>query len=69
MTKDELTKYFTHHPPKEDQAERYQKIRDAALHLGEVILENSTPTADQTAAIRLLRECVWTANSGIACHE
>ena len=28
ITKDDIKNRFTHHPPKEDQADRYVKIRE-----------------------------------------
>ena len=42
-------------------------IREAAKNLAKVIVNNTPPSADQSAAIRLLRESVMTANSAIAC--
>jgi predicted RNA polymerase sigma factor len=68
MTDAELVNYFTYHAPKGDQTERYQRIREAALVFARVVLANTTASADQTAAIRKLREAVMTANQGIACE-
>lgn len=68
MTDDELVNFFTYHAPKGDQPERYQKIRAAALDFARVIVANTKASADQTAAVRKLRECVMTANQGIACE-
>lgn len=69
MTEKDLVNLFTYHPPKGDQAERYQKIRDAAHSFAKVIVSETPPSADQTAAIRKLRETVMTANAAIACNE
>lgn len=69
MTKDELENAFTYHAPKGDQPARYQAIRSKARELAELILANTPPCADQTAAIRKLRECVMTANAAIALNE
>jgi predicted RNA polymerase sigma factor len=68
MTDAELVNYFTYHAPKGDQTERYQRIREAALAFARVVVANTTASADQTAAMRKLRECVMTANQGIACE-
>jgi hypothetical protein len=68
MDDKELVNFFTYHTPKDDQPERYQKIRAAALEFARVIVANTGKSADQTAAIRKLRECVMTANQGIACE-
>jgi hypothetical protein len=57
---------FRYHPPSPDQIPKYQAIRDAALEFAKVLIVNTPTCADQTAAIRKLRECVMTANSAIA---
>jgi hypothetical protein len=69
ITAQDIESWFTYHSPKGDQPERYKLIRDKAKELAEVIIENTPPSADQTASIRLLRECVMTANASIACGE
>lgn len=69
MTKNELHEMFTYHPPKGDQPERYQKIRSAAEQFALVILENTPACADQTVAIRKIRESVMVANASIAINE
>lgn len=69
MTVAEIEEIFTYHPPKGDQLERYQKIRDKAKELALTIRECTPPSADQTAAIRKLRECVMTANASIALED
>lgn len=61
-----LDKVFTYQPPKQGQAEKYQAIRDAAKNLAKVIEANTPICADQSAAIRKIREAVMTANSAIA---
>lgn len=68
MTQAEIDNYFMYHTPKGDQNDRYTKIRAKAKELAEVILECTPASADQTAAVRKLRECVMTANAGIACE-
>lgn len=57
---------FTYHKPEGDDPERYQAIRDAAKQLALVIAKNTPKCADQSAAIRLVREAVMTANASIA---
>jgi len=49
--------------------QRYTTIREAALQFAKVLLANSPACADQTAAIRKVREAVMTANAAIACNE
>lgn len=65
----DLANLFTYHAPKGDQQERYVLIRDHARAMAEAIVRCCPPSADTTAAIRKLRECVMTANAAIACNE
>lgn len=66
MTHEEINRLFTYHPPKPGQPERYTAIRDVARVLAQTIIDNTPAGADQSAAIRKLRECVMTANAAIA---
>jgi len=63
---DTIDDLFTYHPPTGDQPARYEAIRAAAKTFAHVLLDHTPPSADQTAAIRKLRECVMTANAAIA---
>jgi hypothetical protein len=68
MISDEMLKnWFTYHSPSPDQLPKFQKIRDAGLALAEAIVECTPPSADQSAAIRHIREGCMTANAAIAC--
>lgn len=69
LTKEDIEDLFTFHAPTEGQPERYINIRTAAKHLALVIVENTQPCADQSAAIRHLREAVMTANASIALEK
>jgi phosphomannomutase len=57
---------FTHHHPTPEKLHHYEAIHAAAKHFAAVILANTPPSADQTAALRLLREATMTANAAIA---
>lgn len=59
---------FTYHPPTGDQPDRYQNIRDAAKLLAHTIMQNTPRCADQSAAVRKVREAVMTANAAIATN-
>lgn len=65
----DLDKWFVYHPPTADQAERYARIRATARSFAAVIIALTPRCADQTAAIRKVREAVMTANAAIACEE
>jgi hypothetical protein len=69
MTQSDVDNLFKYHPPKDDQVERYNKIRKAGKYFASAILNNTPASADQTAAIRKVREAVMTANAAIACNE
>lgn len=65
----QIEEWFTYHPPRGDQPERYVKIREGARAFAYVILENAPESADRTAALRKLRETVMTVNAAIALEE
>src|SRR5690242_18333210 len=67
LSPDDLINWFTYHAPTQEQLPKYQAIRDAGLNLARAIVENSPPSADQTAAVRKVREACMTANAAIAC--
>jgi hypothetical protein len=69
ITAADVEELFTYHAPKEGQPERYQAIREAAKNLANVIIANTPASADQSAAIRHLREAVMTANASIALEK
>lgn len=63
-----IEEWFTYHAPTPEQIEQYQAIRDKAKELALTIARNAPVSADQTAALRKLREAVMTANAAIACR-
>lgn len=63
---DKINDLFSYHAPSGDQPARYEAIRAAAKTFAQVLVANTPQSADQTAAVRKLRECVMTANAAIA---
>jgi hypothetical protein len=61
-----VNEIFTYHAPTENQIPKYEKLRNAAKTFALTIIETTPSGADQTAALRKLREAVMTANSAIA---
>jgi hypothetical protein len=69
--------WFRYHPPTEtaerdsmtpaEVGARYERLRDAGKAFAEVIAAETPICADQTVAIRHVREAVFTANAAIAC--
>jgi hypothetical protein len=63
---DPIDDVFTYHAPNAEQLVKYQAIREAAKHFARIIQQNTPYCADQTAALRKVREAVMTANAAIA---
>jgi len=62
----DLEHIFTYHAPEKEDIEKYAVLRNAAKEFAEAIIKNTPKGADQTAAIRKVREAVMTANAAIA---
>ena len=62
----DLEELFTYHPPNAIQELAYTNLRKAAKQFATVILQNTPPSADQSAAIRKVRETIMTANAAVA---
>ena len=67
ITQSDLDHWFSYHKPEGDQGVRYEQIRSAARDFAQTILTLTPPSADQTVAIRKIREAVMIANASIAC--
>lgn len=61
-----LRDIFSYHKPEGDQPAQYERIRAAAFEFAKTIVENTPRCADQSAAIRHVREAVMTANASVA---
>lgn len=64
-----LDDVFTYHAPTQAQIPRYEEIRAAAKRFAQIVVNNTPASADQTAAIRKIREAVMTANAAIALER
>lgn len=63
---EDLDEIFTYHAPTEVDVKRYEAIRESGRLLARTIIENSPQCADQTMAIRTVREAVAWANAAVA---
>lgn len=65
FTDEEINDMFTYHldPTK---APNYKAINEAAENLVRVIVANTRPSADQSCAIRHVRDARMTANAAVA---
>jgi hypothetical protein len=61
-----LREIFTYHSPELEQIPKYNALRDAAYVFALAIVANTPKCADQSAAIRLVREACFTANAAVA---
>lgn len=68
ITEERLLNWFTYHAPSPEQIPAYEEIRAAGLEFAKTILRLTPPSADQSSAIRKIREAVMTANAAIACQ-
>lgn len=62
----DFDKIFTFQPATPELILKYQVIRDKAKEFAMVMVANTPRCADQTAALRKIREAVMTANAAIA---
>jgi hypothetical protein len=67
ISQEQLDNWFQYHAPENLDIVAYAEIRDAGKALAEVIVRNTPSSADQTAAVRKVREAVMTANCARAC--
>lgn len=67
VTHDKLEHWFADHPKRDDEVPQYQAILQAGKHFAGVIIDNSPTSADQSHAIRHIRNAVHAASDAIAC--
>jgi len=69
MDINDLENRFTYHPPCNDQAERYERIRAEALRFA-LLIEGLCPDSrERSLAVTNLEETVMWANASIARNE
>lgn len=66
MDDKDLQKRFTYHPPKGDQALRYEMIRDRAHDFAAFINEKCPDSREKSLAVSHLEDAVMRANAAIA---
>ena len=66
ITSENIENWFTYHAPTELEP-RYLAIREAGKAFATVVVANTPSSADQTVAVRKIREAVMVANQAIAC--
>jgi len=67
MTAEQIDNWFSYHRPTPEQQAAYEHLRAKAKEFAHALNDVAPESADKTAAMRKLRECVMTANAAIAC--
>ena len=60
---------FTYHPPKADQPERYDRLRNKGKDLAHMIDELCPDSRESHLALTHLEQSIMWANAAIARHE
>lgn len=68
-TDEQLERRFAHHPPKDDQAQRYGQVRSTLLQAAKDCVALTPVSPEQTRAINALHEAMMLFNAAIACNE
>ena len=68
-TQKRIENNFTYHPPKADQPTRYERIRERAKEMNELICRLTPASREQSVALTKLEEVVFWANAAIARNE
>ena len=69
ITVEGLENRFTYHAPQGDQAERYTKLRTAALHFARMVVELCPSSPERSTSLSHLDASVMFANAAIARHQ
>jgi hypothetical protein len=64
-----LENNFKYHTPKEDQAVRYENVRDAAKEFAKTLVALCPPSRELSVALTELETAVMWANAAIARNE
>jgi hypothetical protein len=68
-TYEQLLNRFIHHPPKDDQADRYTLVRDAILTAAVACVAQTPCSPEQTRALNALDEAMFCFCAAIARNE
>ena len=66
MSEKDLENWVSYYVPQAGQAEKFEAIRAAGKAFAQLICDWTAPSAHQTAAVRKIREAVYTANAAMA---
>lgn len=66
---DRLLVTFDHHTPSDEQISRIHAVREACKQCAIYIFDNCPASADRTAALRKLHECMMASNKSIVLEN
>lgn len=66
---DDLEIRFTYHAPKNDQPQRYERIRELAKTFAQLINQHCPDSREKSLSITHIEEAVMWANAAIARRE
>jgi hypothetical protein len=69
MSEKDLDNWVSYYAPHAGRAEKFEAIRAAGTAFAQVVCEYTPPSALQTAAVRKIREAMYTANAAMAGGE
>ena len=69
VTADNVHEIFRYVQPCLSEVQSIQAVRESAEEFAKTILDCVPAGADQQAAIRKVREAVWTANAGVVLKD
>lgn len=64
-----IERSFKYFPPKDDQTDRYVRLRLLAKQLAEFIVVNCPPSDEKRRALHKVNEAVMWANASVARNE
>jgi hypothetical protein len=67
-TVDQIDEAFQYHAPTTEQIAKMEELRRLAHDLAHCIMAECPASADRSAALRKLRECIMTANASIVLN-
>lgn len=67
IDQEKLSHWFERHPVLPEEEMLYESVRHQAKAFAQSILDHTPPCADQSDAIRKVREALLMAHSAIAC--
>jgi hypothetical protein len=66
MIREDIERRFTYHPPKDNQPEKYLKIRESIKSIAYMLIEECPESCELDKAVDKLEQVVFYANAAIS---